>query len=345
MDELLLKERIAAHLAQQTGTVWDIEEVKPLPGGACQDNLLVVAVENGFPAMRLVLRSDAPRPLQGSLKREQELNVITAAVSAGVKTPPARWFGADLVRNTAGGYFMDWVEGTAIGRKVVTSAQLAGARMRLAAELAEQLVRIHSILPTTYPQLISSLGAPPDDPTEAVLRQLQKSVETFVEPHPALDLAIRWLWDHKPAVESVNLVHGDFRVGNFMVSPVGLVAVVDWEFAHWGSIYEDLGWISVRDWRFGQNKLPVGGFSDRETFLSAYERYSGRTINRRTVRFWEAVGNVRWAVGCVQQGERYLSGEQQDIELLAISLRTSEMEYEALRLIERMEECVDAEKT
>jgi hypothetical protein len=35
----------------------------------------------------------------------------------------------------------------------------------------------------------------------------------------------------------------------------------------------------------------------------------------------------------VQQGERYLSGDEQDIELVAIARRAAEMQWEALRLL------------
>ena len=47
------------------------------------------------------------------------------------------------------------------------------------------------------------------------------------------------------------------------------------------------------------------------------------------------LGNLRWAAGAVYQGERYLCGEQRDLELLAIGRRSAEMEWEAMRLIER----------
>jgi hypothetical protein len=47
------------------------------------------------------------------------------------------------------------------------------------------------------------------------------------------------------------------------------------------------------------------------------------------------MGNVRWALGAVVQGLRYLDGGEADLELLAIARRAAEMEFEALRLIER----------
>jgi aminoglycoside phosphotransferase (APT) family kinase protein len=114
-----------------------------------------------------------------------------------------------------------------------------------------------------------------------------------------------------------------------------LSALLDWEFAHWGSPYEDLAWISVRDWRFNRLDLPIGGFSKRAPFYDAYARASGRSVNLQTVLWWEICGNLRWAVGSVFQGERYLRGESRDLELIAIARRNVEMEFEALRLIQK----------
>ena len=47
------------------------------------------------------------------------------------------------------------------------------------------------------------------------------------------------------------LVHGDFRNGNFIVGADGIRAVLDWELAHLGDPVEDLGWLCVKSWRFG----------------------------------------------------------------------------------------------
>ncbi len=120
-----------------------------------------------------------------------------------------------------------------------------------------------------------------------------------------------------------------------MVSPQGLSAVLDWEFAHWGDPFEDLGWLCVRDWRFGQLAKPVGGFARREIFYAAYQKASGRAVDPKRVHYWEVAGNVRWSLGSIYQGERYLSGEESDIELLGVARRAVEMEFEALRLIEQ----------
>ena len=118
-----------------------------------------------------------------------------------------------------------------------------------------------------------------------------------------------------------------------MIDENGLQGVLDWEFAHWGDPVEDIGWLCVRDWRFGQIERPAGGLTTRERFCALYTDASGHAVDRARLHWWEVCGNLRWGVAAALQGLRYAAGG--DFELLAIPRRAAEMEYEALRLIER----------
>jgi len=329
--------RIGAHLQAETGGAVKLSALQPLAGGACQDNWRV-EVELGGAPRRFVLRSDSKTSLPGSLGRRVELEVVRAAAQAGVKTPEPRWPKDGLVRDGAYAYFLDWVQGEAIGRRVVKSPELEAARLQLVDEWATELARIHSITPSSMPHLFDGSGRDLDaktaDPVENLLESMQGMLDRHGAPRPALELALRWLADHRPQKSEVTLVHGDFRVGNFLVAPSGLQAVLDWEFARWGTPAEDLAWLCVRDWRFGRLDRPVGGIARREPFYAAYEKASGRRVDPREVHFWEVVGNVRWALGSLNQGRRYADGDH-DIELIAVARRAAEMEWEALRLIEK----------
>lgn len=321
-----MEERIRAAVASHGAT---LVGVKPLHGGACQENFKVELSVDGRP-LTLALRSDAKTSLPNSIPRLAEFAVIEAAVAHGVKTPAAKWLTRDLLRPGANAYFLEWIEGEAIGRRVVRNPELDAARATLPAELAAALAKVHSVTPssTTLP-----LPLPRRTPAHDALESLRAMVDELPAPVPAVEFALHWLASRVPADDEVVLLHGDFRTGNFMVTPKGLSGVLDWEFAHWGSPYEDLAWISVRDWRFNRLELPIGGFSKRAPFYEAYARESGRAVHEASVLWWEIVGNLRWALGSVHQGERYLSGEERDLELIAIARRSIEMEFEALRLI------------
>lgn len=341
-----LRTRLEETLTQRSGGTVTVHALTPLSGGACQDNFRVeLSFANGPLAQgaegsprRMVLRSDARQSLGGSIRRRDEFAVIGAAVQAGVRTPPAHYLCEDLLREGADAYLLEWRDGEAIGRRVLRNEDLAAAREALPDELSESLARVHSVVPSKHPDLRldqfgDTLG---EGAVASALGFLRRGLDQMKEPHPALELVLRWLRENPaPGSDEVTLVHGDFRTGNFLVAPKGLTAVLDWEFAHWGTPVEDLGWLCVRDWRFGRLDRPAGGFATRARMVHAYQRASGRTVDARAVHWWEVMGNARWAVGSVQQGERYLSGDESDLELIAIARRAVEMEYEALRLIER----------
>ncbi len=332
MDVPGLREKIEGHLQRAEGRRIGVAVAEVLAGGACQENIKV-ELEGGE---RWVLRSDARSSLTGSLDRARELEVIRAAVAAGVRTPPPKWPATGLLREGATSYFLEWREGEAIGRRVVKSKELEAARGTLPAELARELAKIHGIRPADHPTLMdgAAAAAPSFDPAVASLARLRARMDSL-EPSPSRELVHRWLADHLPAKEDAVLCHGDFRTGNFLVAPDGLSAILDWEFAHWGARAFDLAWICVRDWRFGQLALPVGGFAGREPFYAAYEAASGVHLDRARLHWWEVFGNLAWAVGSVQQAHRYISGAESDLELVAIGRRAAEMEFEALRLIEK----------
>lgn len=331
-----LRARVEAHLGAAARGPASVESVVPLAGGACQDNFRVEVRGISGPGT-LVLRSDALSALPGSIDRSQELAVIGAAVRAGVKTPRAHYPARGLVREGAHAYFLEWAQGDAIGRKVTKSPELAAARQRLAGELAEELAKIHAITEERAPELTAEamLGPAPVDPVASALAFQRARIDTLRSPRLGIELVHRWLCDHAPTVKETVLLHGDFRTGNFLVTEAGLSAILDWEFARWGSRYEDLAWISMRDWRFGVLGLPVGGFSARAPFYAAYEKHSGHAVDETLVHWYEVLSNLAWAVGSVAQAERYIYGGEEDLELLAIGRRASEMEWEALRLIER----------
>ena len=135
-------------------------------------------------------------------------------------------------------------------------------------------------------------------------------------------------------------MHGDYRIGNVIFGPEGVRAVLDWELAHIGDPMEDLGWICVRSWRFGNDDKPVGGIGRREELWEAYEAAGGRKVDRAAVRWWEVFGNLRWGIICIGQARRAMEGGPKAgsiglrLELLAIGRRTAETEWELLGLMD-----------
>ena len=142
----------------------------------------------------------------------------------------------------------------------------------------------------------------------------------------------RWAELHAPPCPKATLVHGDFRTGNYMVDAHGLTAVLDWEFAGWGDPMSDIGWFCAECWRFGKTNLEAGGIAPRVVFYEGYQAQSGAQIDDASVRYWEVMAHLRWAVVALEQGHRHLSGQEYSFELALTGRIAPELERVLLRL-------------
>lgn len=347
-----LADRIQALIAERTGRSREslrVVDVQPLSGGACQDNLRVevefaavagAGADSDVGRRVLALRSDAQSSLPGSLARRDEFPIIRAACARGVRTPAVHWLSEDLLAPGRSSYFMDWLAGETIAHKVLRSPELANARIGLLDQLCAELVRIHRIEPSsvTDPAVFAALGDGRDDPIDTALASHRRALAELPDGYPAIELGLRFLDENRPPLGPRVLCHGDFRTGNLAVDVGGLCGILDWEFAHWGDPMDDLGWACVRDWRFGHLDRAGFGLVRRAEFFAAYEAAGGVPVDPRAVRYWELMGNVRWAIGALYQGQRYRSGAERDIELIAIGKRALEIEYEIVRLLDTWNE-------
>ena len=77
----------------------------------------------------------------------------------------------------------------------------------------------------------------------------------------------------------------------------------------------------------------MAGLGGLEEFLSAYEKGGGDRVDRERVRYWEVLGNVKWAVICARQAQDHLSGLRRSHELASLGRRICEPEWDLLELI------------
>lgn len=250
-----------------------------------------------------------------------EAALVRAAHAAGVRAPLVV---GELVAEDAlgSGYIMKRVEA-----EVSPQAILADPPPSLVADVARELARTHAIARDAV------AGIPTMD-TAAALEDLAKRFETYGGDRPIIALAIKWCRDHLPEPIDPVLVHGDFRMGNLMVAPDGLAAVLDWEIAHWGDWHEDLAYGCMTVWRFGHIDKPAFGAGALEELFAAYEAESGRTVDHSRFRFWLIYRTLWWALGCLQMGEIWRSGIDPSLERAVIGRRTSENELDLLLLLE-----------
>lgn len=328
--------RDADELARRLGAFFDarwdraghvVRELRRLSGGASREtwSLDLARPDSSVPPRPLVLQRVRAGALSASFSMVGEEQLLRAAHAAGVPVAPAVASSDDASVIGAPFVVVERVEGETIARRILRDEAFAPARAVLVEQAAAALAAIHALPPTAVPSLRA------DEP----IGQLRSLLDWLGETDPAFELAFRWLAANRPppAREArAAIVHGDFRLGNLVVGPDGLRAVLDWELAHLGDPMEDLGWFCVRAWRFGE-PAPVAGLGDYDRFFTAYEAAGGVPVDAGVVRWWEVLGTLRWGVICMLQAHGHLSGQSRSVELAAIGRRVCETEHDLLRLI------------
>jgi aminoglycoside phosphotransferase (APT) family kinase protein len=318
MARLSGDEIVAALGAHLGGTVRDLLR---LSGGASRVTSAFELEVPGAAPRRLILQMDRGDLGAGGGKVPMERALLEAARAVGVPAPAvvAMGVGDDL---GADWLVVERLEGETIPRKILRDAEWAGARRALTAQCAGALAAIHTIDPGAID------GLPTADPLGDPLPFL----DALGEARPALELGVRWLDRHRPAAGPRVTVHGDFRMGNFLVGPQGLRGVLDWELAHAGDPAEDIGWLCAPAWRFGGSD-EVGGFGSMEELLGSYAAVGGEAMDRDRVHWWQVHATVKWAVICSLQASAHLSGSTRSVELAAIGRRVCESEWDLFTLL------------
>jgi len=331
------RERLERFIREASGAeAVVVRRLRRMAGGASREIWSLDAElrqQNRTETLPIVLRIDPPGHQVQSSRRE-EFEILSMARTAGVPVPKVYWLGEDSSILGSCFILMERVEGETLARRLLRDERYAKARGVLCRELGEALARIHAIDPAKLPFL--SRPAPGETAAETELARWRQIYDSIApESHAAIELTLRWLGTHLPGPSPIGLVHGDYRIGNVIFGENGLRAVLDWELYHAGDPVEDLGWLCVRAWRFGNDSKPVGGVGEREDLFTAYERVAGRPVDRQRAHFWEVFGNCKWAIICIMQAKTHLDGAVRSVELASLGRRTAETEIELVELMER----------
>jgi len=337
LEAAKIQEGLVAFIQEKAGArSVNVENLVRFSGGASRETWsfdATVRTAEGEQTLEAIFRCDPIPGVESVAGRALEYHLIKAAWDAGVVVPEPLWDGDD--RFGVKFFVMRRVPGETLGARLVRGEQYDSAREVLPGQLARSLARIHTVRREAHPELANlQAPVPGRSPAQAEVENYETAYRMSTpDPHPAFELAFRWIHAHLPRMDQQVLVHGDFRVGNLIFGEEGLRAVIDWELAHWGDPMEDLAWLAVKSWRFG-GRLPMGGIGGREAFYRDYEAAGGFPVDRERVRFWELFGNLRWGIITITQAMTYLSGRSKSVELASIGRRTAETEWELLNLIE-----------
>ncbi len=288
-----------------------VSGVRRVGGGASKEQFFFTLSEGGEEE-KFLLRMD-PRSAITETDREREFTLI-GAMQGRVPVPEPVWIDNDANHFPQAAAILRVVSGVTkpsdAGVKVSGLGTWLGPdlRAKIKDQFLDHLVEIHRYDFRANP--LPGFEVPDADPKQAARwaynywRELWDVDEG--EARPIMALASQWLADNMPDTADLVMLHGDYRTGNYLFDEESgeITALLDWELARIGDYHEDLGWVLMEI--FGAFD-PDGTFRasdlfEREEFIGEYERRSGRSVNRRTLHYYDVMSSWKCNVIVVANG-------------------------------------------
>ncbi len=276
----------------------------------------------------------APRTQRFAVRREPEdgllppydavaQHAVHAAVQAAadIPVPALRWLETDPAVLGRRFYVMDALDGHVPVQwrpDDPVAFPTPAARQRIGEQFVDILGRIHAV-DWRAAGLAAHLPVPADAEAAARLqieRWERAYAESVLVEVPLLRTAFAWLRGNVATSGRLGLVHGDYRLGNFMVRDGRIVGVFDWELAHLSDPVEDIAYSGLALFR-GRSPL-WSHLLPREAYLGRYRERTGLDVADDVLRFWTVLGEVKAAVPHLRACRAFEDGRTGDVRLAAM---------------------------
>ncbi|MCE4268393.1 phosphotransferase family protein [Rhodococcus qingshengii] len=304
-----IQDRLTVFLGSRIQGEFRLTNLSRLPGGASKEQFFfdIEWTRDGERATdRMVLRMDPPASMVET-PRSREFEVLRA-LGDTLPVPAVHWATEDVEDLGSASMICGYVGGTASPSDTSANASglgtTYGARLRpvLGEQFVAYLAELHRFDWSTHE--LPSFERPREGTTDAVDWRLgawdRAWREDSFESHPTVAMARQWLWENRPTVDHVSLVHGDYRNGNFLFDEESgqITAVLDWELTYLGDRHHDLAYAMMEGW--GEHDEETGefycsGLLTREQLIGKYEELSGLTVDPVRLEYYTVL-NMYWAV-------------------------------------------------
>lgn len=240
----------------------------------------------------IVIRRQPSGGILETYDLSKEFNLLEALLTAGIAVPRVLWYepGAEIFVRPF--YAMEKVEGDVFNVDPRRPSKLLfneNERPTLSVDFVSNIVKTHN-----FDWKNSSLVFPNDiaGDSDVLIRQIQQH-ESVIEragyrSHPLISFGVNWLKNNMPDIEKVCIVHGDYRIGNFISKDGRIRAVIDWELAHLGDPHEDLAYILSPAWRSADEGL-VNHLMTEGEFLQQYQKKSQMVVDPHKLLYFGAI--------------------------------------------------------
>ena len=287
---------------------------EPIVGGHSNLTFLVQDAAD----RRFVLR----RPPTGAVlatahDMAREHRILSAISGSAVPVPTTLALCIDASINDAPFYVMDFVEGSVLTGPEVAGREVPEARREaLGLHVIDTLAALHRLDPDE--RGLGNLGRREAYLARQLARWRTQWEKSRTRELPEMETAHALLEARMPAQTAVAIVHGDYRIGNFLVagSAGRINAVLDWELCTLGDPLADLGYL-MNDWNglgdltpnasgTGISATSCGGFPSREILLARYEAKTGIATEKiayyRAFQYWRLAAIVEGVLARYRKG-------------------------------------------
>lgn len=321
-----------------------VDHVQRMGGGASKEQFLFTLTGPDGAAAKYVLRMD-PLGAITETDRQREYEILTL-VQGLVPAPRPVWLDADGAHFGRPAVIMEFVAGvtkpSGSGVKVSGLGTHLGEPLRtqIKGQFLDHLVTLHGL--DWRAADLPSFQAPTAHSTQAALWAFNywKSLWRLDrhEDRPIVALAEQWLADNLPTCDELVMTHGDYRTGNYLFDEANgrITALLDWELARVGDFHEDLAWVLMQVFgTFEEGRFRASDLFEREEFIAAYEQASGRTVNRRTLHFYDVLSSWKCLVIVGANGLAAARAQQnhQDVLLTFLAAATAVFADDLCRLL------------
>jgi aminoglycoside phosphotransferase (APT) family kinase protein len=314
MEPLLIVDRVRTFLDEQGLGSGELRAQRIGEGGGSNFSFLLEREDGSQFVLRRPPRPPLP-PTAHDVVRESRLQLALAPL--GIRVPNIRAVCEDESLLGVPFYVMDYIDGHVITADLPTPLdEDPEARRRLGEDLVDTLVEIHAADVTT-PALaaFARLG----NYNERQVRRFAQLWEiNQTRELPTVVEVGEWLAANVPEQLPATVVHGDYRLGNMIVTrgrPDHIAAVLDWEMGTIGDPRADVGYLVATYSEPGGESNPLGtspvtgteGFPSRAELAARYAERSGRQLE--PLVWFEALALWKAAVFCEAIYGRYVRGE------------------------------------
>ena len=250
----------------------------------------------------------------------REFRVLEGMRKAGFPAPRPIALCEDTAVNDYPFYVMDYREGVIVVTELPPGyATTPGERRRMSLALVDTLVQLHGI---DYDAVgLGEFGRPAGFLERQLRRWSEQWERSKTRDVPELEEVVRRLRNAIPQSPAPAIVHGDYRLGNMILSaddPGKVEAVLDWEMSTLGDPLADLGytliyWGNATDSaerlavRANLHVTTAEWFLTREEIVSEYARRSGRDVS--AIDWYQVFSNYKLAVIAEGIYARHLKGQ------------------------------------